>query len=113
MIDDTSINVYLPTKGTKLTNKKDTKKIFISKDNNNGPVEYWCFDLDSLELEQIDNIIRYLITNNIHSLDKVTPRRKIAFLTQIGKAIESSKKADTLNEYKLLLMKKDSERIVL
>lgn len=113
MIDDTSINVYLPTKGSKLTNKIDTKKIFISKDTNSGPAEYWCFDLDSLQLEQIDNIIRYLITNNIHSLEKVTPRKKLAFLTQIGKAIESSKNADTLSEYKLMLMKKDPERMVL
>lgn len=105
MIDDTSINVYLPSRGNRIINKSDATKVFISKVYEDGITEYYCFDVDAMEFERIDNIIRFLIRNNISSLEKVGSRRKVAFLNQIGKTIEASKKPESLIQYKLILTK--------
>lgn len=102
MIDDTSVNVYLPKKGNRILNPDEGKKIFISKTTDSS-VDYYCFDVEKLRISKIDNILRYLISHRIHSLEKINSRRKLAFINLIGKAIDQVRDDESINYYRMIL----------
>lgn len=101
MKPESLIDVYLPV--NKETNLPiQNNMFFISKNKIDADADYYCFDADRMQLSHIDNLIRYLITHQIHSLSKMPENQKQVFLSKLDALLLKSNNPILIEEYKKL-----------
>ncbi len=101
MVDEYSnIDIYVPVRVINGRAKKDISMLLFSKESGYGGSSYYVYNSVSHKFFRVDNIMRFLISNNISKLAKVSPNKKNGIVIGLGKAIGD---AESAKSYKKMI----------
>lgn len=104
MEEFTNINAYHPVVIDSNSFSKSSK-ILISKEKENGDIDYFCFDVSNNKLTRVDNAIKFVISNNSRSLSKIIEKEKKELLNEVINSVSSSNDINELNMLNRLISK--------
>ena len=104
MLDENSVNVFVPLSG-KENAKHDIGMFLISKDIDDFESEYYNFNVKSLTLSRVDDMIKFMLDNNISSVRRLVGASKKDFVMKLETVLKISKSPETIFNYQKLLLK--------
>lgn len=96
MVDEySSIDIYVPVKVVNGRAKRDVSMLLFSKDTGYGDASYYVYNAIKHKFFREDNIMRFLISNKITKLAKVSPTKKNGIVIGLARAINDSESVKT------------------
>ena len=100
MPQEQSISIYFPIIKENNTTKISSDLILLSKEMPNNSSDYFSFNIKTFKFKKIDNLMGYLIDNNIHSLTPGTSNQKV--IENIGIALKKHDDPESNSDFELL-----------